>query len=111
MRLTSVLNHRRCSQILLLREILDTPPEDEAVQRHADIVINLCLDCGQGNMSVEWVMFALVPRASWLTKLCSLNFPVIIAGSQMFGSDRTRVLAVFEIFRFVFQCSPVCWRC
>ncbi|EPS97724.1 hypothetical protein FOMPIDRAFT_1024907 [Fomitopsis schrenkii] len=73
--------YQNAAQILLLREILDTPPEDEAVQRHADIVINLCLDCGQGNMSVD------------------LNFPVIIAGSQMFGSDRTRVLAVFEIFR------------
>ena len=50
---TSVLNHRRPPQILLLREILDMPPEDEAVQRHADIVITLCLQCGQGSMSVE----------------------------------------------------------
>lgn len=93
-------------QILLLREILDTPPEDEAVQRHADIVVTLCLQCGQGSMSVEWVMLALVAGASCLTTLYSLNWPVIIAGSQMFGSDRTRVLAVFEMFRFVLRNLP-----
>lgn len=50
---TSVLNRRRRPQILLLREILNMPPEDEAVQRHADIVITLCLQCGQSELSVE----------------------------------------------------------
>jgi len=73
--------YQNAAQIILLREILDVPPEDGVVQQHADIILSLCLTCGQSNMSVD------------------LNWPVIIAGSQMFGSDRTRVLAVFESFR------------
>lgn len=44
------------------------------------------------------------PQSLRLTALCSLNWPVIIAGSQMFGADRTRVLTVFETFRFVILC-------
>lgn len=31
----------------------------------------------------------------------SLNWPVIIAGSQMFGNERSRVLDIFEVFRYV----------
>ncbi|TFY69156.1 hypothetical protein EVJ58_g574 [Rhodofomes roseus] len=73
--------YQNAAQIVLLREILHVPPEDEVVQQHADIILSLCLSCGQSNMSVD------------------LNWPVIIAGSQMYGSDRTRVLAVFESFR------------
>ncbi|KZT70983.1 hypothetical protein DAEQUDRAFT_724736 [Daedalea quercina L-15889] len=73
--------YQNAAQILLLREILRAPPDDEVVQQHADMILTLCLSCGQSNMSVD------------------LNWPVIIAGSQMFGSDRARVLAVFESFR------------
>ena len=48
------------------------------------------------------------PPVTWyLTAPFSLNWPVIIAGSQMFGTDRTRVLAVFETFRSV----SLCLRC
>lgn len=31
--------------------------------------------------------------------LVSLTWPVIIAGSQLYGADRSRVLSIFELFR------------
>ena len=31
----------------------------------------------------------------------SLTWPVIIAGSQLYGADRARVLSIFELFRYV----------
>jgi len=68
-------------QILLLRDVLQVPVDDTLVQQHCDVVLTLCLECGQSSMGVD------------------LNWPVIIAGSQAFGSDRTRVLAIFESFR------------
>ena len=32
--------------------------------------------------------------------LCSLTWPVIIAGSQLYGADRAQVLSIFELFRY-----------
>ncbi|OBZ68304.1 Transcriptional regulatory protein moc3 [Grifola frondosa] len=78
--------YQNAAQIILLRDILKAPPDDTLVQRHANTVLELCLECGQSAVGVD------------------LNWPVIIAGSQMFGSDRPRVLAVFEAFRCVISC-------
>lgn len=34
----------------------------------------------------------------------SLVWPVIIAGSNMYGANRNTVLDVLEAFRYIFQC-------
>ncbi|PCH43771.1 hypothetical protein WOLCODRAFT_75103 [Wolfiporia cocos MD-104 SS10] len=79
--------YQNVAQLLLLLDVLELSPDDPLVQQHADAALTLCLDCGQSNMGVD------------------LNWPVIIAGSQMFGSDRTRVLAIFESFRYLTRYS------
>ncbi|KAL6310354.1 fungal-specific transcription factor domain-containing protein [Sparassis latifolia] len=75
--------YQNAAQIALLRDILKVPPDDALVQQHCSDVLSLCLDCGQNQMGVD------------------LTWPVIIAGSQMYGADRTRVLAIFQVFRYV----------
>ncbi|CCM01484.1 uncharacterized protein FIBRA_03538 [Fibroporia radiculosa] len=73
--------YQNVAQILLLRDVLEVPADDMLVQQHADVVLTLCSECGQGKMGVD------------------LNWPTIIAGSQAFGPDRARVLDIFDIFR------------
>ncbi|KAH9949554.1 fungal-specific transcription factor domain-containing protein, partial [Amylocystis lapponica] len=77
--------YQNAAQIILLRDVLELPPDDTLVQQHAASVLALCLDCGENRMGVD------------------LNWPVIIAGSQMFGADRTRVLDIFEAFRCCYE--------
>ncbi|KAJ3520322.1 hypothetical protein NM688_g9180 [Phlebia brevispora] len=73
--------YRRTAQIALLREVLRLPFDNDLVQSHVDTVLSLCLDCGKQSLSVD------------------LNWPVIIAGSQVVGANRARVLEIFEHFR------------
>ncbi|KAI0358452.1 hypothetical protein OH77DRAFT_1396672, partial [Trametes cingulata] len=74
--------YQHAAQIILLRDILKAPPDDAVVQGHADSILTLCLECGQKGMGVD------------------LTWPVIIAGSQLYGADRPRVLSIFELFRY-----------
>ncbi|TBU33811.1 fungal-specific transcription factor domain-containing protein [Dichomitus squalens] len=73
--------YRHAAQILLLRDVLKAPPSDALVQEHANTILTLCMDCCQSRMGVD------------------LTWPVIIAGTQLYGTDRSRVLAIFELFR------------
>ncbi|PIL36188.1 transcription factor [Ganoderma sinense ZZ0214-1] len=73
--------YQHAAQILLLRDVLKAPPTDALVQEHANTILTLCMDCGQSRMGVD------------------LTWPVIIAGSQLYGADRARVLSIFELFR------------
>lgn len=72
------------AQVILLRDVLGLAPDDPLVQQHANTILNGCADCGQSTMGVD------------------LNWPLIIAGCQMFGADRPRVLNIFDQFRL--QC-------
>ncbi|KAI0743550.1 fungal-specific transcription factor domain-containing protein [Daedaleopsis nitida] len=73
--------YQHAAQIILLRDVLQAPPSNTLVQEHADTILTLCMDCGQSRMGVD------------------LNWPVIIAGSQVYGADRVRVLSILELFR------------
>ncbi|KAI0374028.1 hypothetical protein BV20DRAFT_961978 [Pilatotrama ljubarskyi] len=73
--------YQHAAQIILLRDVLKAPPDDALVQGHASSILTLCLECGQSGMGVD------------------LTWPVIIAGSQLYGADRPRVLSIFELFR------------
>ncbi|EIW63305.1 uncharacterized protein TRAVEDRAFT_161504 [Trametes versicolor FP-101664 SS1] len=73
--------YQHAAQIILLRDVLNVPPADALVQDHAAAILALCLECGQKGMGVD------------------LTWPVIIAGSQLFGAERPRVLSIFELFR------------
>ncbi|KAI0823645.1 fungal-specific transcription factor domain-containing protein [Trametes gibbosa] len=73
--------YQHAAQIILLRDVLKVPPTDALIQGHAESILSLCLECGQQGMGVD------------------LTWPVIIAGSQLFGADRPRVLSIFELFR------------
>ncbi|EJF65313.1 hypothetical protein DICSQDRAFT_132897 [Dichomitus squalens LYAD-421 SS1] len=73
--------YRHAAQILLLRDVLKAPPSDALVQEHANTILTLCMDCCQNRMGVD------------------LTWPVIIAGTQLYGIDRARVLSIFELFR------------
>lgn len=68
-------------QMMLLREILKIDPMDPMVQERAHVVLDLCSECAGSKMGVD------------------LIWPVIIAGSHMYGDDRAKVLDVFEAFR------------
>ncbi|KAI0745764.1 fungal-specific transcription factor domain-containing protein [Earliella scabrosa] len=73
--------YQHAAQIILLRDVLEARPSDTLVQEHANTVLTLCMECGQSRMGVD------------------LTWPVIIAGSQLYGADRARVLSIFELFR------------
>ncbi|OSD06877.1 hypothetical protein PYCCODRAFT_1431066 [Trametes coccinea BRFM310] len=73
--------YQHAAQIILLRDVLKVPPDDPLVQGHASSILTLCLECGQSGMGVD------------------LTWPVIVAGSQLYGADRPRVLSIFELFR------------
>ncbi|EKM54488.1 uncharacterized protein PHACADRAFT_174996 [Phanerochaete carnosa HHB-10118-sp] len=73
--------YRSAAQILILRDVFGLTPADVAVQRLANVVLSLAADCGAQRLSV------------------GLNWPMIIAGSQVVGADRARVLDIFEYFR------------
>lgn len=56
-----------------------------------------------GRVSACISAFSHVWLAEDLTAVClhdSLTWPVIIAGSQLYGGDRARVLSIFELFRY-----------
>ncbi|RDX55109.1 hypothetical protein OH76DRAFT_1339762 [Lentinus brumalis] len=74
--------YQHTAQIILLRDVLKAHPSDALVQEHASTVLALCMDCGQSRMGVD------------------LTWPVIIAGSQLYGADRSQVLSIFELFRY-----------
>ncbi|RPD74317.1 hypothetical protein L226DRAFT_463926 [Lentinus tigrinus ALCF2SS1-7] len=76
--------YQHAAQIILLRDVLKAHPSDALVQEHANTILALCMDCGQKRMGVD------------------LTWPVIIAGSQLYGADRAQVLSIFELFRM--QC-------
>ncbi|KAI0780049.1 fungal-specific transcription factor domain-containing protein [Fomes fomentarius] len=73
--------YQHAAQIILLRDVLQALPSDTLVQGHASTILTLCMECGQSRMGVD------------------LTWPVIIAGSQLYGTDRARVLSIFELFR------------
>lgn len=73
--------YRCTAQILILRDVFGLPPSDTSVQRLVNMVLGLAAECGAQRMSID------------------LNWPMIIAGSQTFGTDRARVLDIFECFR------------
>ncbi|KAI0630369.1 fungal-specific transcription factor domain-containing protein [Trametes polyzona] len=77
--------YQHAAQIILLRDVLQVPPADALVQDHARSILSLCLECGQKGMGVD------------------LTWPVIIAGSQLYGADRPRVLSIFELFRCCYE--------
>ncbi|KAI0775723.1 fungal-specific transcription factor domain-containing protein [Trametes elegans] len=81
--------YQHAAQIILLRDVLKVPPDDALVQQHADSILTLCLECGQKGMAVD------------------LTWPVIIAGSQLYGADRPRVLSIFELFRYETSCYEI----
>jgi len=68
-------------QIALLRDVLRVPANDPAIQRSAKGVLGCCADCTTRKMAVD------------------LIWPVIIAGSQLFGTDRNMVIEVLDSFR------------
>ncbi|KDQ53454.1 hypothetical protein JAAARDRAFT_136956 [Jaapia argillacea MUCL 33604] len=76
-------------KIILLRDVLHQSPADPMVQECADSVLTLCLECASSKMTVD------------------LNWPVIIAGSQTYGSERAKVLELFETFRHIAGCYEV----
>ena len=93
----------RGAKIILLRDVLKALPSDALVQQHANMVLSLCMDCGQNRMGIECVLVRIA--CSWgpwrLTAApSSLTWPVIIAGSQLYGADRSRVLSILELFRY-----------
>ncbi|KAI0329435.1 hypothetical protein GY45DRAFT_1346580 [Cubamyces sp. BRFM 1775] len=81
--------YQHAAQIILLRDVLKAPPDDALVQGHAAAILTLCLECGQNGMGVD------------------LTWPVIIAGSQLYGADRPRVLSIFELFRYETSCYEI----
>ncbi|KAH9858710.1 fungal-specific transcription factor domain-containing protein [Lenzites betulinus] len=81
--------YQHAAQIILLRDVLKVPPTDALVQAHAESILALCLECGQQGMGVD------------------LTWPVIIAGSQLYGADRPRVLSIFELFRYETRCYEI----
>ncbi|KAI0645695.1 fungal-specific transcription factor domain-containing protein [Trametes meyenii] len=83
--------YQHAAQIILLRDVLKAPPDDALVQEHAQAILALCEECGQSGMGVD------------------LTWPVIIAGTQLFGADRPRVLSIFELFRYETR-PPRCYE-
>ncbi|EGN99813.1 hypothetical protein SERLA73DRAFT_159962 [Serpula lacrymans var. lacrymans S7.3] len=75
--------YQKAAQILLLRDVLHASPVDPLVQACTDTILTLALECTSQKMGVD------------------LIWPVIIAASHTYGSNRTRVAQVFEAFRFV----------
>ena len=93
------------AKILLLRDIFRFDPTDSIVQECVQTILNLSLQCTAIKMGVEWVSTISSLSQTILNLRISLIWPVIIAGSHSYGTDRIMVTEVFKAFRYVSEWS------